>query len=1094
MRKLLILFNLTLFLLAMSQSGKENYFPSSPEAHALIKYVDVPVNYSTGVVNYSIPIHTIKLKGITIPITLSYQNSGFKPSEVASNVGLGWDLNVGGKIIQNVIGKNDITSPNPYLPLPNDRDFILPKSGNTFMTVPGTSPYDLDSLRSSNTDYYIFSQMDEMQMDTQADLFYYSIPNKSGKFFFGNNNEVKQIPFGRETFLFKNIETGFEIIDTNGIKYIFDEFSENINSTYSYSPLQFLISNSSKSEYSYYLTKIITPSNDVVDFVYNTIKYNLINEKDYSRYYSSTTYGDTEKVTSYNSEITSKVLVKIIVNKNSDELNKNYQVEFLYNKFRKDIKGRAIETAPKTLDAIKIKFGQDVDVYNFDYGYFGLSGDFNENIFEGTDINGDTDYRLKLKSLQKNSDNAHLFNYYNEAAAYKFTTCKDHWGYFTNVCDKYTLNMLFGDLNLTAKTPHLEEGKVNVLKEIILPTKGKVEFFYELNDYFDPNFAQERIDWIPYSLYFNEEIFSGENEIREMFFTVPLNNMTTPMLEFLLYDGGVNTSNNNVIAEIYDDNNNIVNFESTGDGKQTTFYKGDLLIPGKTYKLQLKGNDNPENQLKYFKIMFLTKVIDSLGSKYVPVGGLRISDIKTEDSKNIITSHRIFDYKNDNSDFSGLLYEKPFYFDVFSIYIPWPGEVAPIDGYGLQSFSVQHSRMPADLFGFNGYHIYYQKVTETKINTVNLQEKIKTEKYFTFQDDLRYGDGTYFSKISYNWKRGLLTRINEFKGTDTIRKTMYSYKFLDTPAGKLSLAEPGFHLSNPTFPNEFHKRSIDINLIARNLNFYNIYGYQSSKLISAWYYMDKQIIEENQNGKTLTTTIDYNYNNSSHNQLTSQKTIFPDLSTSETLYSYAAEEANINMKEANMVGIPLVVENKKNSKTISKNRTIYSKNTTTSNLILPTSVLSYDLQSPTTAQTEVTYNQYDLKGNLQQYTTKSGVPTAIIWGYNQTQPIAKIEGATYAQVSALAAAIITASNTDNTTGTQVSEDALILALNTFRTASTLNGYQITTYSYDPLIGVRSITPPSGIREIYTYDTANRLQSVKDIGGKILKEYQYNYKQ
>jgi YD repeat-containing protein len=53
---------------------------------------------------------------------------------------------------------------------------------------------------------------------------------------------------------------------------------------------------------------------------------------------------------------------------------------------------------------------------------------------------------------------------------------------------------------------------------------------------------------------------------------------------------------------------------------------------------------------------------------------------------------------------------------------------------------------------------------------------------------------------------------------------------------------------------------------------------------------------------------------------------------------------------------------------------------------------------------------------------------------------------------------------------------------------------ISTYAYDPLIGVTSITPPSGVREIYKYDSANRLQSVVDVNGKILKEYQYNYKQ
>ncbi|MDQ0477483.1 hypothetical protein [Chryseobacterium sp. MDT2-18] len=57
----------------------------------------------------------------------------------------------------------------------------------------------------------------------------------------------------------------------------------------------------------------------------------------------------------------------------------------------------------------------------------------------------------------------------------------------------------------------------------------------------------------------------------------------------------------------------------------------------------------------------------------------------------------------------------------------------------------------------------------------------------------------------------------------------------------------------------------------------------------------------------------------------------------------------------------------------------------------------------------------------------------------------------------------------------------------------LSGFQITTYTYDPLIGVRSITPPSGLREYYFYDAANRLKEVRDSNGNVLKEYQYHYK-
>lgn len=58
----------------------------------------------------------------------------------------------------------------------------------------------------------------------------------------------------------------------------------------------------------------------------------------------------------------------------------------------------------------------------------------------------------------------------------------------------------------------------------------------------------------------------------------------------------------------------------------------------------------------------------------------------------------------------------------------------------------------------------------------------------------------------------------------------------------------------------------------------------------------------------------------------------------------------------------------------------------------------------------------------------------------------------------------------------------------------LPNYQITTYTYNPLIGVTSVTPPSGIRENYIYDNSNRLEKIIDLNNNILKEFKYKYKQ
>ena len=231
--------------------------------------------------------------------------------------------------------------------------------------------------------------------------------------------------------------------------------------------------------------------------------------------------------------------------------------------------------------------------------------------------------------------------------------------------------------------------------------------------------------------------------------------------------------------------------------------------------------------------------------------------------------------------------------------------------------------------------------------------------------------------------------------------------------------------------------------------------------------------------KTFTYTNDYNL-------LKSIKISTP-IDDYEKIYLYAFENNNqlpLNLPELRQIKTDEI--NLKNNKIISNSKDIYS--TDSNNLTLPASKQSFDLQN--NQQTNLTYDKYDNKGNILQYTINNAISTAIIWGYNQTQPIAKVEGATYAQASAVAGDIVTASDQSQVGYTEAN---LLAKLDAFRNDTTLKGFQITTYTYKPLIGVSSITPPSGIREVYIYDTANRLQEVRDANGNLLKSYEYHYK-
>ncbi|WP_223600689.1 hypothetical protein [Chryseobacterium sp. GVT01B] len=210
-----------------------------------------------------------------------------------------------------------------------------------------------------------------------------------------------------------------------------------------------------------------------------------------------------------------------------------------------------------------------------------------------------------------------------------------------------------------------------------------------------------------------------------------------------------------------------------------------------------------------------------------------------------------------------------------------------------------------------------------------------------------------------------------------------------------------------------------------------------------------------------------------------------DGNTIEQFYTYP-ETGYANLSNAHIMNVPVLVEEKNGGKTVSKAETKYDNTGST----FPTSVVATNISDGTT-KTAMKFDLYDEKGNLLQFTSSVGIPTAIVYGYDKTQPIAKIEGATYAQVSPYIQAIVDASTAD--AQNPDNEGTLLTALDNFRKTAALKDFQITTITYDPLIGMTTTTAPDGIRAIYKYDANNRLQKIVDMNGVTLKEYQYNYK-
>ncbi|SHK27002.1 hypothetical protein [Chryseobacterium polytrichastri] len=384
----------------------------------------------------------------------------------------------------------------------------------------------------------------------------------------------------------------------------------------------------------------------------------------------------------------------------------------------------------------------------------------------------------------------------------------------------------------------------------------------------------------------------------------------------------------------------------------------------------------------------------------------------------------------------------------------------------------------------NSFPVLYSEVTEIENN------KGYTKYYFTdykmypdSQDNKAVDNNT--SNLDVNYYPANITNINlPYRSNNYKRGKLYKQEIYDQNFNKLKSSNTEFIDVSEVISNNFATYVTDR---LRTKYFFKLFGGSFSP--------SKTISDDILNNNLLSSKSEYFYQSANGMNISKIKSTNTDGKITETNYQYAHEKGNQKLINTNIVDTPLEISvlEKQNisdaGKLVSKSEVKYDNPAN----VYPTMALSYDLQNGTPS-TEATYDLYDGKGNLQQYTTKDGVSTTIIWGYNNTQPIAKIEGAKLSDIQqSFIDSIVNASDTDALAISNSDEASFLSVLNTFR--NNLLNYQISTYTYDPSIGIRSITPPTGIREVYIYDRANRIKEIRqdNATGKILKELKYNYK-
>ena len=144
---------------------------STPEISKLFRYSEFPNINSIGGVDVEIDVYKINLDGLEIPLKIKYDTKGIKVSDIASDVGLGWNLIYGGNIVKQIKDLKDNSAFYSDINL-SCGGFENELNLKTYRISKG---YLYESLSDNVLDY---------QIDSSPDLFIVNAPGLKDKFYF----------------------------------------------------------------------------------------------------------------------------------------------------------------------------------------------------------------------------------------------------------------------------------------------------------------------------------------------------------------------------------------------------------------------------------------------------------------------------------------------------------------------------------------------------------------------------------------------------------------------------------------------------------------------------------------------------------------------------------------------------------------------------------------------------------------------------------------------------------------------------------------------------------------------------------------------
>ncbi|PWB20801.1 fibronectin type III domain-containing protein [Flavobacterium sp. HTF] len=806
----------------------------------------------------------------------------------------------------------------------------------------------------------------------------------------------------------------------------------------------------------------------------------------------------------------------------------------------------------KKLDNIELRkttAGSIIKKIDFSYDYFiGHTSGTNSDSFLSSSISviktpQELTHRLKLLSVKETGQNPYVFEYDTEVLPKKTSYAKDYWGNYngvltnnSNFIDIYKFNiareyMHYYDYKDNINSSVLQYAKAAVLNKITYPTGGYTIFDYELNSFS------------------NIKVPSLNQGIAKNFRLSTVQNASLNLDQIVMIEGG------NTIFKVSGMLSTIGCYPTYPEAYSSCYFKVihfkkelmDYIKSNPSYNAHLNSyglkyvlavdldflDGNPSNPQLYNTYAdneggkigktinlnadeFSSNIIYNLseGIAYFMVSGgcgnngssttnssqatfnISYNDYKpileTESVGAGIRVKEIINYsqyytkatKKSYSYQGGRLMGGMNYFN--KVWIPNYGwiniQVNQSVGYKL----ILNSRnFTAPSGNGQGRFVGYDSVDESNINFDNpnaVEQNGRIREYFVNNPEIGSTVQGFYAElrmpIIQNEKDNGLLRKQEIydKDNNLLKEISNGYGFV-----KLNCFS-------------------GMKCIFRETKYYtagNMYGTYSNYTVGVYpirgSYSPLEVSTEKTyyGSESVTIRTDYTYNaynqmtysksNNSKNDLIETLTMYPKDFPSNSLNNTALLMANKNVLS------PIISKQiKKNDILVSNEEFEYffksgSNNPAIPNIFTLTKYKNAKGTSP--LEPKISYNSYDSFLNLTEVSNESNY-NSYIWGYNGQYPIAKIENSQY---SSITPSLITAAQTASNTGT---EAQLLTALDNIRTA--LPSSLVTTYTYLPLIGVSTITDPKGNKITYSYDSANRLEFIKDKDLNVLQRYCYNF--